>query len=472
MSRKIKHLLLCLVLSLIWTVPVNAEEGDGQETTGETTDQYADTTYWNNLCTGGGTLSAEEKAMCAGYMSHMSSQSDDLRSKLSEIENQRAAIAADIATYAAQVRHYQAQADALNGEIADLNGQIAVMEKEIEETQETIDTKQAEIDAAQEKIKQRMVNSQSTMRFNQYLDILMGARSFDDFIRIRNGITAITNYDEMTMEELADDIEELNKTKIKLEEDKAKLDEAKAVVVAKQNEILTLKYQAEVIEQEFRKKSADLEAEGNRVAADIEAIKATMREIAEQLNAIVATAGWTFPVPGSKRSAGTWHYDSGGVHLGMDYAAPRGTSILAVGNGVILKSADGCGDGWLGNWCAASPGGSAGGGNQVYLLTKINGGLYAVKYCHMLQGTPIAKGTIVMSGDYIGQVGSSGNSSGPHCHIEVFYLGSETNFTNYAQNWDGDLAFGCGWGSAALGRLCENGVGAPCRVKPESVFGG
>ena len=42
----------------------------------------------------------------------------------------------------------------------------------------------------------------------------------------------------------------------------------------------------------------------------------------------------------------------------------------------------------------------------------------------------------------------------------------------YAQNWNGDLSFGAGWGYSALSRLCANGVGAPCRVKPESVFGG
>ena len=105
-------------------------------------------------------------------------------------------------------------------------------------------------------------------------------------------------------------------------------------------------------------------------------------------------------------------------------------------------------------------------------MTKVNGNLYAIKYLHLLAGSPLAKGTIVTAGQQIGLLGSSGNSTGPHCHIEVFYLGSADQFASYAQNWNGDLAFGCGWGTAALNRLCENGVGAPCRVKPESVFGG
>lgn len=434
-------------------------------------EDYSDTAYWNGLCAGGKPLNDNEKAACTGYLQYMAGQNDSLKQQLLEIESKQAEIAKNIRYYADQVRGYQAQADALNGEIASLNGQISVLEKEIAEAQAEIEQKQKDIDATQEKIKQRMVSAQGTMRFNQFLDIMMGAKTFDDFIRIANGVKDITDYDERTMDSLAEDIEQLNAAKIKLEADKEALDAAKKEVVDKQNSILALKYQVQLIENELRNQFAELEAQGNRVAANIDAIQSTMRGIAEQLNAVINSNGWNHPVPGSVWSAGTWYYASGGVHLGEDFAAPKGTTIVAVGNGVILHSADGCGDGGYGNWCSGSPSGSTGGGNQIYLLTKINGGLYAVKYLHMLAGTPIKAGSIVMAGDYVGQVGSSGNSGGAHCHVEVFYLGSAENFSNYAQSWNGDLAFGCGWGSGALSRLCENGVGAPCRVKPESVFG-
>ncbi len=459
MKKKVIPVFLSVLMGLVCALPVHAED-------------YSDTEYWNTLCTETDVLSAEEKTACQGYMQYIASQSEDLQARLDEIEASKAEIAANIQTYAAQAREYQAQADALNDDIADLNGQIAVLEKEIEETQATIDAKQAEIDAAEEKIRERMVAAQPTMRLNQFLDVLAGAKTFDDLVRIANGLATITQYDEKTMNDLAADIDELNTAKAKLETDKASLDAAKQEVVDKQNSILALKYQVQVIEEELNNQFAELEAQGNKYAADIDAIQETMRQISEQLNSVAASPGWTYPVPGAKISAGTWSYPSGGVHLGEDFAAAKGTTVYAVGNGVVLYSTDGCGDGYLGNWCTGSPTGSLGGGNQVYLLTKINGSLYAVKYLHLLAGSPIAQGTIVMAGDYIGQVGTSGNSSGPHCHIEVFYLGSGDNFTNYAQTWDSDLAFGCGWGTAALSRLCENGVGAPCRVKPESVFGG
>ena len=178
-------------------------------------------------------------------------------------------------------------------------------------------------------------------------------------------------------------------------------------------------------------------------------------------------------MPGAYRSAGTWNYSGGGKHLGYDFAASQGTNIYAVANGVVVNSADGCAYGGLGSTCHGS-GGSSGGGNQVYLVVAVGDTLYAVKYLHMQNGSPIATGTKVTGGDYIGRVGSTGNSSGPHCHIEIFKIGAASDFASYVKNWNGDLTFGCGWAGSydGYGRRCEAGYGIPCRIRPESVFGG
>lgn len=481
-----KRLLrLLLSLSLALSVPfsfVSAEEetGDGEktsassETSAAKEEDFSDDAYWRNLCTGSADLSTEQKRQCMAYIQQKSASTSDLNEKIKEIEKQRAEIEKDILAYAAQVQAYQAQAASLNGEIASLNTEIGVSEKQIEVLEKKIDDNQKDIDAAEEKVKNRMVIQQRTMRLNQYLDILMGASTFDDFIRIANGLSAITDYDTKTMEDLAEKIAQLNKDKEEVEQRRADLEKQKEEVVAKQNEYLSLMYQAQMYEDILKQQTAELEAQGNRYAAEIEEIQKLMAEISNKLNEVVASPGWTYPVPGITINpyAGTWHYSGGGVHLGADFSGSAGSAIVAVGNGVILHSADGCDSGGLGNGCGANIGGSWGGGNQAYLLTKINGSLYAVKYLHMQLGSVVAKGTIISAGQSIGRVGSTGNSSGPHCHIEVFYLGDAGNFTNYATSWDGDLAFGCGWGSAGLSRLCESGAGAPCRVKPESLFGG
>ena len=199
----------------------------------------------------------------------------------------------------------------------------------------------------------------------------------------------------------------------------------------------------------------------------------TMTDIAEHLNDVPTAAGWTYPVPAGHKNqyAGTWAYGSGARHLGCDYVGTKGTPVVAAGNGVIINSVNGCGDGWLGNGCVGT-GGVWGGGNQIYALYKMNDGLYAVQYSHLLLNSPIAVGTVVTGGQQIGQLGTSGNSTGPHCHIEVYYVApAGTSLSTYLSNWNGDLSFGTKWGAAAMSHICENGDGIPCRVRPEAVFG-
>lgn len=185
------------------------------------------------------------------------------------------------------------------------------------------------------------------------------------------------------------------------------------------------------------------------------------------LTNITTTDGWTFPTHDRVGiNAGTWHYPSGGEHRGIDLAVPLNTELLAVGDGVILRAADGVTTGGLGNYASAN-GGTQGGGNCVLLLTSINDKLYAVKYLHMSKGLSVTTGQSVKAGDVIGHSGSTGNSSGPHCHIEVMYLGSADNFASFAASWDGDWTCGTSWN---LSRTCDK-VDAPCKVRPEEVFG-
>jgi len=317
--KKWFRLFLSFCLLCVFSVSAKAEGEDTDTSTSEELD-FSDSTYWSDLCTSSD-LTTEQKSQCSAYMQYISNQSSSLSEAIQEIEAQRDEIAEKILEYGAKVQEYQAQADALNVEIADLNSQIAVSEKKIEELETQIEETQAEIEAAEEKVKERMVSQQKTMRLNQYLDLIMGAKSFDEMVRIANGLSDITKYDTNTMEQLAILIEQMNSDKAEVEAEKEKLDADKQSIVDKQNELLALKYQAQVIEEEYQKQSADLEALGNKYASDIASIQATMAEISSKLNEVVATAGWTYPVPGVSinPNAGTWYYASGGVHLGADF---------------------------------------------------------------------------------------------------------------------------------------------------------
>ncbi len=450
----------------------------------------------------------------------------DAEAQLEEIKARRAEIAADIVAYRAEIAGYQAEIDALNTTISELESKISSKQAEINDTQAKADAKQVEIDETQTqiseigtKVKNRMASSQSGMRINKTFSILMGASTFTEFLRIANGLSDINAYDNETTSQLVTLSSQLKKDKEELDTLSASLQIQKEELDASQQEqesqkaVLEIKQQQiEVFEDAAEDSAAELEAQGEKISSTVSTLQATISANSSKMDELQAAidkansprpdtttddstdggdssntdnnsssdsntssfgqSGWTNPVPSAYRSAGTWNYPGGGKHLGYDFAASEGSTIRAVGDGIVIVSADGATEGYLGS-TAHGNGGSSGGGNQIYLLTVVNGSLYAVKYLHMQYGSPIALGTQVKAGDYIGRVGATGNVTGPHCHIEIFYLGDASNFSNYLRTWNGDLAFGCGWAGSygGYGRRCQDGYGAPCRIRPENVIG-
>lgn len=92
-------------------------------------------------------------------------------------------------------------------------------------------------------------------------------------------------------------------------------------------------------------------------------------------------------------------------HHGIDYAAPTGTPVHAIGDGVIIKRAYQ----------------RAGGGN--YLKIKHNS-VYTSVYMHLSKfGKGMAQGKKVKQGDVIGYVGSTGLATGPHLDFRIFKNG-------------------------------------------------
>lgn len=96
------------------------------------------------------------------------------------------------------------------------------------------------------------------------------------------------------------------------------------------------------------------------------------------------------------------------MHTGVDWAAPRGTPIIASGNGVVEKA------GWAGGY-----------GRQT-IIRHANG--YQTSYNHQ---SAIAKGVIpgarVRQGQVIGYVGSTGLATGDHLHYELMVNGRKVN---------------------------------------------
>jgi murein DD-endopeptidase MepM/ murein hydrolase activator NlpD len=98
-------------------------------------------------------------------------------------------------------------------------------------------------------------------------------------------------------------------------------------------------------------------------------------------------------------------------HLGTDYAAPYGTPILAIGDGVVLEA-------------------TRRGGNGNFVKIKHNE-TYSTQYLHMQKfAQGIRPGVHVKQGQTIGYVGSTGLATGPHVCFRFWKNGKQVNHLN------------------------------------------
>lgn len=143
----------------------------------------------------------------------------------------------------------------------------------------------------------------------------------------------------------------------------------------------------------------DLVAEAEAQAEQRNAALATFAQKAEQQADKIALNQWILPTEGYHLTArfgdyGLWS----SYHTGLDFAADTGTPIVAIANGVVTSV------GYDGSY-----------GNKTVLTLDDGTELW---FCHQ-NSTVVNTGDIITAGELIGYVGSTGNVTGPHLHLEV-----------------------------------------------------
>ena len=145
-----------------------------------------------------------------------------------------------------------------------------------------------------------------------------------------------------------------------------------------------------------------LQAAAEKRAKERDAALAALAASAEKQAGLIAKDSWQLPV-----ATGAYHLTSrfgecsslwSHCHTGLDFAAPSGTPVRAVANGTVTEV------------------GSAGAyGNRTIVTLEDGTELW---YCHQTSFS-VTTGQQVRAGELIGQVGSTGNVTGPHLHLEV-----------------------------------------------------
>lgn len=383
--------------------------------------------------------------LLGGQAIHMPAYADDLDDQVQDLQGQIDSSRLEqenwqqvIEDVSAKLKQIQADLDAANARLQSIQKKQAEINAQIAQTQNEIVKMEAYLKTRQNVLNRRVRAIYMHGQLN-YLEVILGANSFSDFANRVELLKRVIRSDYNLILEIQKQKAAIEAKKAQLEEDKRQLD--------------ALAAEAEKTRQEIAKKKAEQQkvldaAKSNKAAAaqmeqDLNAQLASVRNLIQQRLAAAEAArqaaqqqaasddeggggggsddnyvqgtgamGWPCSGPITSPFGYRTHPIFGTTifHAGIDIGVDYGTPIHAADSGVVVYS------GWISGY-----------GNAVIID---HGGGISTLYGHN-QSLAVSEGQSVSKGSVIAYAGSTGNSTGPHCHFEVDVNGSPVNPMGY-----------------------------------------
>ena len=378
----------------------------------------------------------EKKSKIQSQIDEAEKEIDKLASEKKETQEYIAALDKKIQLKQDQINVLQADADELQNEINSVEASIGKTEDEIEKTQKEIDRKQAQFDKTFDEYCQRL-RAMYVSGHASNLEVLLTCTDISAVFTRSQMIKSVSEQDSETLDSLMKQMEEIEKEKaaleekiIKLEKDKAKLEEDKKEL---NKNIASIKASKKELDDEVAECNAMIRKLSSKTAEYQEAIEeneSALKKVEAEIQAAYARAsrarsgsggGSTgsgshsgalgYPTDYRGISAGYPNYSSGRYHGGVDFPCPTGSSVYAAASGTVIAAV----------YLTYSYG--------RYIIIDHGNGLSTL-YAHN-SSLLVGYGDHVNKGQIIARSGSTGNSTGPHCHFEVRVNGTRVNPMNY-----------------------------------------
>ena len=324
----------------------------------------------------------------------------------------------------------QSQISVLKGQIAEVQNSIGLKEQEIAAKEQQITEKEAEIADQWGDFKQHMAAMQE-LRDGGSVAMLSSVNDLYELLTFNEVMQDISIKDTEILDNMKNAKEALESDKLTLESQrselqrkKADLDAQNSQMRAKQNELNSSVAAAQMSAAEAQQAQKDAQAAIESDEMNYEAVKKQIQKMIAAAAASKPTlsfTGFICPLKSYSRISSEYGWRKNPVtgvnklHAGTDFAAPGGTPIYAAASGYVQVA------GWS----------SGGYGNYVIIYhgKMSDGNQYSTLYGHM-RSVATSAGKYVQQGEIIGYVGSTGNSTGNHLHLEVWKGGSKANAVN------------------------------------------
>lgn len=401
MKRKIISIILVILLLQYYCGFVFAENtNDINQTSNETTNVEA-----NNQI-------SEE----------LSKQQEEVKEKLNSTNLKLEYVKTELSSTMLQVQELEDKVLKYQSEMTELTDSLDTLEKSISEAKDRLKVVEADYNEKEQLLAERLVTIYEEGE-TRYLDLLLSTSDIVGFVSGYFLISEMVEYDNNLIQEVnAKRIElETVKTKLEKEETEAKVIKAKKeqTTIVLQNTITLQSSYAEKLTSQERQLQEEI-TKYKQEQAKIEYLirQATNSSIDMDIQYTGGTMLWPVAITGTAITStfGYREHPIQGVvkeHTGLDIGnATYGSPVVAAADGVVTYA------GWLGGY-----------GNCV-MISHGNGLVTLYGHGQKIL-TELHKE--VKQGDLIMEVGSTGNSTGPHLHFEVRLNGDYVNPLNYVK---------------------------------------
>ncbi len=328
-------------------------------------------------------------------------------SSLSSVQSKKANVYSAMNKIASKIEKQEKSIHSLQKQINKKEKAYAKSQKEMEETKEKMADRK-------EKLGLRVRAMYKTGAVG-YMDIILNSKSFSEVVSNAELVKKIYTSDQNALTEIKQQKQELSERQASLKQQKADLEEK---------------------QDELEKKQSEMKSEAAELKAQYSKLKAKESKMEKKLQAKLAASAAASSSSSSSSSSSDASYQAGDgslawpcsgtittefgtrrswdpystAHTGMDIAVGYGTAIHAAASGTVIIAGT---YGGYGNCVAVSH------GNGLVTLYGHNSSL------------TVSVGQKVSKGDVIAKAGSTGFSTGVHCHFEVQKNGTPVNPRNY-----------------------------------------
>lgn len=341
-------------------------------------------------------------------LAHTKQTIKDSKSELEQVEADKAKLEKEVDALDQKIINAEEKLLAIENDLEAKQKQVKVAEKDLADA---IQKKEYQYESTKERMAQMYKNKKSG-----YIELIFSSGSLGELLNRTKYIKVISEYDNQLLDEYEKQEQVIATKKQTLEQEEVQIQKLYKNQASANKELESMRATKNAKIKEKDSKADSLNAEIDEMEALSKQLEKDIKRLTQNSTVKYSGGKFEWPVPGYYRISSEYNPRENPVlkipefHQGIDIPAPYGKRVNAAASGKVIVA------GWVNGF-----------GNTV----MIDHGSSIVSIYGHNSSVVVSVGDQVSKGQQVAKIGSTGRSTGNHCHFEIRINGRHTSPWNY-----------------------------------------